>query len=164
MKIEAAYMAGVADSDGSFSISKRKVKTTILGYFYTTSFQLTWKKDAKSLEIMHLMMSKYGGKVYHQKRHDGHFKPESTFLQYQVLSKDLISLINDILPFLKLKQDQAQIVLDLEKSRQYWKFNHKGQGRAKPSELWKVEDDLYKAMATIKGHKIRVFKPRGQND
>lgn len=157
MEIESAYMAGVADSDGCFSITKRKCNSTIGGYHYGAAFQLTWKQNKMSLRILKEMQFKYGGSIHTDKRQRGNYKESSVFVKYAVYSSKLVSLIEDLLPYLKLKKDQAKLILLLEASRKDWKKNHKGKGRAKPLKVWKLEDKLYEKSAMLKGHKRRDF-------
>jgi hypothetical protein len=68
-----------------------------------------------------------------------------------------LKFIKEVVPYLKIKKDQALLVLELQESKQNWKKNRKGKGTAKPLELWKFEDDLYEKSAAIKGHKRRDF-------
>ena len=61
MTFDNRYMAGVVDSDGSFSLVKRKKQSTVHGYHYRTIFQLTWKDTPIVEKTMEEMVKDYGG-------------------------------------------------------------------------------------------------------
>ncbi len=53
------YLAGVFDSDGSFSIARRHPDRKTPNY--TAVVQLTWRKSENSRMFMELLCSQYGG-------------------------------------------------------------------------------------------------------
>jgi len=109
VKIEPAYLAGVMDSDGSFTLSK--VHTKRKNPSYVPTIQITWLKSKFSFKVLNSIKSTYGGSLFdtsHKTSYNLRFpKP---MLKYHACSKSVLKIINDIYPFLKLKKPQAKII------------------------------------------------------
>ena len=134
-----SYLAGVMDSDGSFSICKRKRKGN--KFFYRTVAQLTWKNTEKSKEIFDELLREYGGK-YHIIKSRGFSKKGTTFLKYNLEGDSLVYLLQSIIPYLRLKKRQAEIVIELKLLRKKWLGKTRGPWD-KPSYIWEEEEKLY---------------------
>ena len=144
MKLHPAYIAGVMDSDGSFSIIRRTRQSTKHGYFFKCLIQLTWKDTSNCLEVLNYLKQTYGGTVNKINRHSGF--PSSTpseHYKWDLEEKKVTAFIQEILPFLQVKKFQAQCLLDLRKLRR-WRETTKS--RFKPDVVWEKEKALHKKM------------------
>jgi len=136
------YLAGVADSDGSFTFPKHKRSNNPNGYTFRPAFQLTWKYSDHSLSVFKDLKKKYKGSFYIGRSHSGYNKTKSKIIKYYVQGQSLIDLCKDIVPFLRLKKKQAKLILEHWKSvkpRGTWNQWHK-----KPKLIYNKENDLYK--------------------
>lgn len=129
------YLAGVADSDGSFCYTKRYSKPRGKHY-YNGMFQLTWKEDKNSIAFMEELVQRYGGAYQYTTGHTA--KKPCKLIHYTSTGEAMVKLANDVIPFLRLKKEQAQIALDgaALKSR---RWGVKG----KPEAIWDKERNLY---------------------
>lgn len=136
MKLNAAYLAGVVDSDGSFTIykqhSSRKTST------YTPTFQLQWTKSAKSKKVMENLLFQYGGSVCSPNGKTNRFANSKPTYKYCLTSTKLKRFLIDVIPFLLLKKEQAENLLKLIH------FNESifGSGKAKPKNVIKAQEIL----------------------
>src|SRR3990167_3799662 len=105
--ISPTYLAGVLDSDGSFSIMRYKQannrpKTWSRKWYYRAQAQLTWTQTDKSLNVMQQIKSRYGGYILaksdHKEKYGSNTKPT---YQYIATGNAARKLIADILPYLE---------------------------------------------------------------
>ena len=138
MKISAQYLAGVADSDGSFSFGRKYNKQRAKDYF-VASFQLTWKRTLESKNVFDELVKIYGGSYFDHFTHTSFGRVR--ILKYCATGRALVKICNDVLPHLLLKKAHAWIALQGAelKSRQW------GRG-GKPDSIWKRELELYLRM------------------
>jgi len=102
MKISPQYLAGVVDSDGAFSITKRHISRPVPNY--TGMFQLTWVLNETTQEFMDSLVSKYGGSFFIQTEKRNAFPNASKTVKYCSTGKALKLLIEDVFPHLILKK------------------------------------------------------------
>lgn len=108
-KEERAYIAGFLDGDGSIHVRLKPNST------YRYRFQVTpaivfyqSEKESSHLEWLHKMI----GRGYLRKRNDG-------ITEYILGDVDSIrELIKNLLPYLKLKQKQARLMLEILEMKQ----------------------------------------------
>lgn len=135
-QVVPAYIAGLADSDGSFTITIMKPKRPTP--YYRSTFQLGWKKSDKALLTLEQIKTKYGGSI-------SEFKSTSNInegilvVKYFLSGAKLVTFIKDCLPFLHLKRSQARLILFLESSR---KEKH-GRNKRKPIKIKEYQHGLY---------------------
>lgn len=113
-KITPQYLAGLADSDGSFSISCTHKQRRYP--HHRGSFQITWIYNKLTLHIFKSIKAKYGGNICITKNKTGFNNKPTDVVKYMTTNKLLYALINDILPHLLLKKKQAQLILKLSKT------------------------------------------------
>lgn len=137
-KIHPAYLAGVADSDGSFTISKTHLNR--LNVHYQCSFQLTWKKTPKSIAFFEKLKEQYGGSFFHQKAYPNSSFTQSPTIKYWLGNIKLEKFIKDILPYLELKKEQAENILEIRSLSPlglYNKYNPKPESvKQLQNEIW----------------------------
>jgi hypothetical protein len=112
MNISPQYLAGVMDSDGSFSITKRHI--TRQNANYIAMIQITWTHTATSEDFMKELTRKYGGSYFigvHSK--GGTFKNSKPVIKYCAVGKAASLLTLDVKDFLILKKTQADNVIKL---------------------------------------------------
>lgn len=143
MRVEFdAYMAGVADSDGSFSFSKLRRACNINGYQFRPCFSLTWT----ATEITRLAMDKikleYGGSVCTCIRKGGYPTNHPAVYKYYVQGIRCAELCDRLYPYLLLKGEKARLISQYYKlvngKRGIWNRN-----RAKPKEVYEEEARLW---------------------
>jgi len=140
-----AYMAGVIDSDGSFSMVKRLKQSTIRGYHYSTVFQLTWKKSSFAEKVLKLIKQRYGGHISPWQRKPNKYSKESIeCLKYAVESSGLEKLIILTLPYICLKKEQALLIKKVREIRKI-----KPKTRNKPNKFWEEEDKIYEELKKL---------------
>lgn len=138
-QISPQYIAGVADSDGSFTITKRKTKNNKSGFTYTAMFQLSWKESNITKKTISKIQKRYGGHIVKYK-HKNSFS-NCSVIKYVVEGVMLDKLLLEISPFLVLKKARAKL---LQKLREICKRNHYNLGRLKPIKVLKYQEKLYK--------------------
>jgi hypothetical protein len=105
--LSPAYIAGIADSDGSFTITIRRSHRT--SDYYYACFQIGWKEDPKALSVLKAIQVKYGGAVcFPTPKETGFGRPR--MLKYHAGGKALEAILEDIMPFLQLKRKQARLI------------------------------------------------------
>lgn len=106
-EIEMAYAAGILDGDGSFSLLFHKSATkTSWRSFYEPCIQLSNAFKGMS----EFLYEKFGGSLRIKKPQKEHHK---TLYVWSLRSRSKCKrLIEMVLPYLKLKQDQAKLMLN----------------------------------------------------
>lgn len=136
MKINKSYLAGVVDSDGSFSITKRN--TSRINPSYVGMFQLTWVHNEVTDEFMKSLVSKYGGSFFIQTEKRNAFPNASMTVKYCATGKALNKIIKDVYPFLILKRSQAYNLWTLNETQGKY-----GAKRPKPEDMKQFHESLY---------------------
>lgn len=131
-----AYLAGVIDSDGAIGISRRTERTNTHGYSYREVLQITWKKSDYTTAFLQELKDIYGGSIGF---YTGGFNNKTQTVRYSVDGKGTEKLTKDILPYLRLKKIQAELVLEM-RSLKNVKY---GNGNRKPQSIWEKEDEIY---------------------
>lgn len=135
MNINPAYLAGVIDSDGSFSISRLHKKRRNVSY--SPSFQLTWSNTLLTREFFEQLKIQYGGSYFvGMPSSKNSFPNAKQIIKYCLVCRQIRKLIVDVLPFLILKRRQARTLLRL--------LNNTYKGRCKPERLSKFQEILWK--------------------
>lgn len=143
--LNPAYIAGVMDSDGSFTVMKRMKQSTVRGYHFRCVAQLTWKKTKLSFKTMKQLQSRYGGSLCEIKSRGGFSTKENSYYKWSLEGKNLENLVDDILPFLQLKKAHATAIKEFRILRNTW--FHKGiDSLIKPDKIWKKEIKLYESL------------------
>lgn len=109
-KEEITYLAGFIDADGSIGI-QRKGKVNEKGGQLMPRLSIVNDYGIPLLMLQH----KYSGRVYHDKQKDG--TTSCYFRYYMNKRSDLIRFLPLLIPYLKLKQRQAKLVLAFCESR-----------------------------------------------
>lgn len=99
------YLAGVFDSDGSFSIAKRNIKRCSPSY--VAMVQLSWKNTPLSVIFMDALVKEFGGSYMF-------FGPsKKEYIKFSATGKVAEKIASSTVDFLFLKQEQARNVLML---------------------------------------------------
>ncbi len=107
MTVSPEYLAGVFDSDGSFTIYRSPT-----GRSWRGQIRITWKQTALTSALLEEIREQYGGSIYRGHGSTGYIKAWP-YILYQSHSKRALPLIEAILPHLRLKQRQAELVASL---------------------------------------------------
>ncbi len=102
-----AYLAGVIDSDGCITIKRRRVKTAAAWNFQNCIFvrQVT-------SEAVNLCQETFGGRI--------NLRPSGTpggrdLYHWEADRKRAVDVAKQLLPYLRIKKRQAQIVIEFDK-------------------------------------------------
>lgn len=136
------YIAGFFDGEGSIGIYSRKDRKG--GYHLRT--QLTQNLTPKSLELIEFLQSVYGG----------NFSPHKTLsmntnFNWQLNGDKAVVFLEDILPFLVLKEEQALLAIEFQKNRPTINRNRNGEIQAHSMYAVKWCKDISDKMKKLKG-------------
>lgn len=124
--INPAYLAGIVDSDGSLTISKRNINRK--NPSYCCMFQLTWKKTDLTVGFITSLVNEYGGSFCdNTSSNAGHFKNPSQQFRCCITDNNLERLVLDVLPYLILKKQQALNILEARRvihDNPHYKFDY----------------------------------------
>lgn len=145
--IDPRYLAGVIDSDGYISINRalNHGKTRQ----YRPCIQLTWLYFSKTKKIMDELKNKYDGSVFIDDNITSNFKFNGKYIAYKADSRKAEKILNDILPYLKIKQEQAKCCLELLKIKTYI-------GSKVPEEVWDKRKELYERCKKLNKEKMDI--------
>lgn len=112
-ELNPTYLAGVFDSDGSFTIARRHMKRSNINY--TGMIQLTWKSGPETIMFMELLTSQYGGSYAEcsSTNTDKSFSGTKKYLKFSATGVAAEKICRAILPHLLLKKEQAKNILKL---------------------------------------------------
>lgn len=111
MNISPQYLAGVIDSDGSISITKRHLKRPKPNY--SVMIQIGWVFKPESENFMKMMVQKYGGS-YSLIEPRGTTYSKRKHIKYCAYASNAILILNDIKDYLLLKKGQANNALNVQ--------------------------------------------------
>jgi len=108
MNCRVAYLAGFMDGDGCFfcNIQKRRAKSDVL--IIKTGLEVSQKQSAQSQQFIKDLISLYGGRYSERK---GKYSPIVVWRVED--SNTLLKLLPELIPFLKFKKEQAQLLLEI---------------------------------------------------
>lgn len=105
--IDMAYLAGVMDGDGSFSIG-RLSKSSLNPLYFALIQCSKWR-----LEFLHALKEKFGGSLFQRPMHickDGSNGHALTIWKLRS-NKNCRGALEKLIPFLKIKQERAEFLL-----------------------------------------------------
>lgn len=114
--ISREYLAGVLDSDGSFTVAKRHLKRP--NPSYTAMIQITWLYSPRSKAVFDFLQRYYGGSYYVGKSHSG-FKNPKKIIKYCATGKAAHRILLDCKNCVVLKSKQVKnllAVIDINQS------------------------------------------------
>jgi hypothetical protein len=112
-KLDLAYLAGVMDSDGSFSIGIDTWRVRTLAR--SPAYQEITAIAQCEPQAIQLLKELFGGCVSFQKARGPNRRP---MLRWQATNKVAIGAVLKLLPFLRIKRRQAEILLALRKIKE----------------------------------------------
>ncbi len=140
-QISNEYLAGVADSDGSFSYNKKFSKIRDK-FYYVAQFQITWKYSKESKLFFDYLVDTFGGSYFDGHTHTSFSK--TRILKYCATGVACQKICNATMDYLILKRKQAEIVLlGAELKSRLWGRN------GKPKSVFEREEELYKQIKNL---------------
>jgi hypothetical protein len=118
--------------------------------------QITWRNIPETLAVLEKLKTMYGGSVVRGTEHTGHSK-HTRYLKYRISSKQAKLLIEDILPYLRIKRRQAETCLQ---AASIILRNHRGRWNPRPLEEWKELERLYRMNAVLNWSKGKGRRKR----
>lgn len=136
MKHDLAYLAGIIDAKGCFSVYKRKTKT---GETFSIGLKILSAK--KRLPTFVYKQVGYGHLHTYFAKHI-----ERDIYTWELFPQDLIKFIEAILPYLKLKKDQALLMLEFNELKYNTNLNLEQKVKVK-AKMYKKCRALKKSMS-----------------
>jgi len=102
-----SYLAGIIDGEGCFNIHKNSNRVS-----YTARLMVGMSGDG-SLKVLRMLHDAYGGSLRSNGKRRDHYKEE---WMWYATGKTLERVLADILPFLLIKREQAELCLELRRS------------------------------------------------
>lgn len=117
MKIDPQYLAGFFDGEGTFKVYLQKAKHVDNHNMYPRHVVMLSQSGDQGLVLLEQIQIEYGGRVYEHLKAGQHRATKSAYKLYW-RKEEAILMIKQILPYLRLKQEEAQIALDhLQRNR-----------------------------------------------
>lgn len=112
-KTDLAYIAGVIDSDGYIGLTRsRENRRTKKTYSYRPTITITQTKPQAIALLKDIGLGRFGIKKQQSKKH-------KSLYRWGIYSyRDVKFLIKRILPYLRIKKEQAKILLEYCKHRE----------------------------------------------
>lgn len=140
MDISPQYLAGVIDSDGSISITKRHVNRP--NPHYSVMIQLGWIYKEETEEFMKALVNKFGGSYKVIEPTVKSFTKKQS-VKYCAFGDAAENILKEIKPFLILKSKQADNALELRcVVRSY-------SGQRRPDDCGSKLEQLWKSNAVL---------------
>jgi hypothetical protein len=128
-----AYLAGIADSDGSFITSKLNQKRPVCSF--RAMFSLTWTANNYTKEFLEKLVKQYGGSYCYVKSSSMtgyNYKNSKPYFKYCLSGDNLEIFVKEVYPYLVLKKRQA---LNMLRIRRHTKLGMYGNHNPKPQKL-----------------------------
>lgn len=139
------YMAGIADSDGSFSLCKAKKQSTTRGYHYRTVFQLTWKKFNATEKCMSKIQAEYGGRVNEYTSNSNNYnKKPIQYIKLAIEGREIEGFVDRLIPHMHIKKEQAKLIKHIRILRRSWAPSNR-----KPDKVWDEEARIYDLFTSL---------------
>lgn len=152
----AAYLAGVMDSDGWFTI-KRHAANAAYKDSYTYSEYAGCGQT--SPEAVALLQAEFGGTIrLRGRKTEGDWKP----MHYWVVSNRMAAVVaRDLRPYLRVKAEQADLIIGLRQSKDTPRDNSKSvvtgiRGRSLDPEVVRARHEAYERIRSLNDRRVRV--------
>jgi len=146
--IDLAYAAGIIDGEGYIGIHKRKRK---LRYSESLSYSLEVSVVMVEKEIPDWLRLKFGGSVRKILKR----KERKDVWCWDIWAKKARDFLIIIRPYLKIKQNQADLGIKFQEER--WK----SLGEIKSKESWNFEEKIYTNLKQLHSSKLVDTKAKG---
>lgn len=110
-----AYLAGAMDSDGYFTIKKSTYHKRVRGDAKNPTYSEKMGLHQVTPEVPHLLKETFGGMCYLAKGSNENSKP---LWRYTSTDKVAAKACEMLLPYLRIKKAQVQLILELRESKQ----------------------------------------------
>lgn len=109
-KFNLAYTAGIIDGEGSIGIAKHKSKSCKRGYVFELSVQVSSSDEW----LCQWLKFGFGGSISHSVNKTG-----NPMWHWIIAARKASDFLKLILPYLKLKQPQAEIAVRFQDSKKH---------------------------------------------
>lgn len=150
-KLTAAYVAGFVDGEGYIGIIKDNRRIT---FRRTDHYEAVLKIANTNKEIIDWFFKSFGGNVHHrimeENQKDAHY--------WTLAGEKVIPFLDKIMPYLKMKRKQAEIVKKLRKtycSESYKYINREARNgghltsKTTKEDILKLRENLYKQIREL---------------
>lgn len=134
-----AYIAGFIDGEGFVDIHRQSTEKTMKSRnIKSPSFQPIVQISNSNRDVLEWIKSLYGGNLYARAKKAGH----KQIYSYVVTARKAEHLLKEVLPFLIVKKEQAQLVLEFYANGEHGKL------RTSPEELNRRES-IYSILRSL---------------
>lgn len=109
-----AYAAGVLDSDGYLGISRNTYHMRVIGDSKAPSYSERICVRQNEATIPEFLRTTFGGSVYCERHRHGN---RTLGFRWDIRAKQAAHVIRLVLPFLRLKRQQAELLLALHEDK-----------------------------------------------
>lgn len=110
-QLSLEYLAGFFDGEGTFLIGTQKSRNPLNTKIYSHASIMLSQSGEDGLALLEQVQEQHGGKIYEHLKAGQHKATKSAYKLYWN-KKEGVELCKKLIPFLILKKNQAQIVLD----------------------------------------------------
>lgn len=139
MSTNLSYLAGIVDGEGCISLEKRE----------NNNYRIVISVANTDGRLIDWIFENFGGRIKIHNRGEIHKKS----WKWIITGQKAISLIKDIIPFLIVKKNQAELILLLD-----GKYINYGRGkqelRGVPTEIMEERSNLYIKLRDLKKENI----------
>jgi hypothetical protein len=146
--VDLAYIAGLIDGEGYIGIKKSTYQIRVVKDMVNPSYHERIQIRMVDEEAIKFIADNFGGFYYKEKPHSRSPKP---LYCYQASDLKATNILKQILPFLKVKRKNAEIVLKLRESKEDPRARsggnrggrRRGKGIGMPSNIVEYREHLY---------------------
>lgn len=137
-------------------MSRHSRRGSTKGFGYRVLLQTTWREVPITVRVLRQLRVQYGGSVIRGIEKHGYSK-HRYYVRYRIDSKQARELIEDILPYLRVKHRQGELCLKAAKIIS--KRNH-GRWNPRPADEWSELERLHKMVRYLNWKNGKGRKPR----
>lgn len=147
-----AYLAGLIDGEGYIGIKKSKYRRRIVKDCVSANYHERIQIRMVNEEAIKLFKETLGGNYYHEKR--PYSKSQKQLFCYQASDLRASQILKKLLPYLRVKRRDAELVLKLRKSKEDKRSFRRGSParRPMPKDVVNYREALYQEVKHLHGH------------
>lgn len=135
-KLTASYLAGLLDGEGCLDIRKRQDK------YYVARVRITMVDE----EMILWLKNSFGGNIHHREFKNSNCRDAYT---WTVEGRQVVPILEKVKPYLRLKKQQAEILLEREKLKQRLINHGTTKGLEYPGLVLKQLDSLCQQLKVL---------------
>lgn len=138
-EVQNSYWAGFIDGEGAIGLTKKNNPNHTLGFAYVPYISVT----NSNKHILELLKEEFHGNIHeHKTKASGYPNSKQLYIWY-IDSGSMVRFLLSISPYLKLKKQQAEIILNYldSRSKHYKSYV--------PKVFWKLAEEAYQKLKVL---------------